>query len=152
MTYTSRSCVRQCDLGYWGDLETSMCYNDKTLCSNDTYADYDKRLCVIATNCTEGTFADPFTKGCETTCSNNYFGDDNINTCVPMCPDNPDEYGLWGLCRRNCGPLGGRYADWQADRMCVRVCSYQPLMLYGAILTGVVSTHVCVEAKNCPAD
>ena len=41
-----------------------MCYHDKTLCSNDTYADQAKALCVVNTNCTSGTFADPFTKGC----------------------------------------------------------------------------------------
>lgn len=82
MTYTSRKCVQQCDDGYWGDLETSMCYDVKNMCSNDTYADRAKRLCVIATNCTEGTFADPFTKGCESSCSNGYYADDNINTCV----------------------------------------------------------------------
>ena len=59
-----------------------MCYNDKTLCSNDTYADEQKRLCVINTNCTEGTFADPNTKGCEVNCSNGLLKDQNINTCV----------------------------------------------------------------------
>lgn len=61
---TNRICVNQCDNGYWGDIETSMCYNVKTLCSNDTYADAQKFLCVSAPNCTQGTFADPFTKGC----------------------------------------------------------------------------------------
>ena len=52
-----------------------MCYSDKTKCSNDTYGDSQKTLCVINTNCTEGTYADPFTKGCETSCSNDYFAD-----------------------------------------------------------------------------
>ncbi len=61
---TNRVCVQTCDDGFWGDIETSMCYNVKTACSTDTYADSTKKLCVINTNCTVNTFADPFTKGC----------------------------------------------------------------------------------------
>ena len=122
--------MQTCDDGYWGDLEPSMCYNVKTSCSNDTYADATKRLCVVATNCTEGTFADPFTKGCETACSNGYFADDNINTCVEMCSDTPDEFGLWGICRTECS-FADRFSDWQANRTCQRKCTTEPLVLYG---------------------
>lgn len=100
------------------------------MCSNDTYADADKRLCVEATNCTEGTFADPFTKGCETSCSNGYYADDNINTCVEMCSDDPDEFGLWGICRSSCA-FATRFADPQVNRTCQRKCSITPLVLYG---------------------
>lgn len=61
---TNRICVETCDSGYWADIQTSMCYNVKTSCTNDTYADPLKGYCVINTNCTLGTFADPFTRGC----------------------------------------------------------------------------------------
>lgn len=49
-----RICVRHtnCSSGYFGDIDTGMCINNKSLCSNTTYADLDKQLCVTATNCT----------------------------------------------------------------------------------------------------
>lgn len=89
---TNRVCVQVCDSvpGYWGDIETSMCYNNKTMCSNDTYADPQQYLCVEANRCTLGTYADPFTKGCEATCSNGYFADKHNRTCVAMCSDDLD--------------------------------------------------------------
>lgn len=86
---TNRVCVTLCDSGYWGDLDTSMCYNVKTSCSNNTYADPIQRLCVVAASCysnaTYTSYADPFTKGCESTCSNGYFGDTHTRMCVAVC-------------------------------------------------------------------
>lgn len=86
---TNRVCVQNCDNGFWGDIETSMCYNVKVSCSNNTYADPIQKLCVIAANCfinsTYSSFADPFTKGCETNCSNGYYADSHIRTCIPVC-------------------------------------------------------------------
>lgn len=123
-----------------------MCYNVKTSCSNDTYADAQKFLCVVNTNCTSGTFADPFTKGCEAACSNGYFADSRINTCVYMCSDVYDEYGQQGICRYSC--ILDRFADPQANRTCVRNCSRSPLALFGI----VAARRICVTAANCPTD
>ena len=141
---TTRLCVTLCDSGYYADLETSMCYANKTSCSNSTYGDFTKRQCVIAPNCTEGTYADPATKGCESTCSNGLLKDENINTCVEKCSSTPDEYNMAGLCTPFC--TGGRYADWQYNRTCRASCSRSPLVTYG-----IFSTKRCVVPSSCPA-
>ena len=137
---TNRLCVQTCDNNYWGDVETSMCYNVKTSCSNATYADPLKFMCVAATDCTTNSFADPFTKGCESSCSNGYYADSNINTCVPECSANYSEFGQWGICRKSC--ILGRWADVQANRTCQRNCSRTPLALYGT--TDANNYQVCV--------
>ena len=61
-----------------------------------------------------------------------------------MCSDSPDEYNDFGTCVPACA--NDRYADWQY-RTCRTYCSRQPLMNYG-----VVSTHRCVLALDCPTD
>jgi hypothetical protein len=61
---SNRVCVQTCDSGFWADGFTRMCYNTKTMCSNNTYADAQARLCVNGTLCTVGTYADPSTMGC----------------------------------------------------------------------------------------
>jgi hypothetical protein len=120
---------------------TRTCYNIKLMCSNNTYADTQKRLCVVGTNCTAGTYADPLTMGCETQCSSSlYFGDPSTNLCVKMCPNNPDYYSQNGLCTPTCT---GLFADYQSNRTCLAKCSNFPISLYGT------TSFRCVEAVLC---
>lgn len=80
---STRVCVAVCDDGYWADNYTRFCYNYKENCTNNTFADAQKKLCVVGTNCTTGTYADPFTTGCESNCTNtSFFGDPSTNLCV----------------------------------------------------------------------
>ncbi len=83
---TNRVCVSACDTGFWGDKSTRLCYNVKTSCTNNTYADSLKKLCVAAADCTVGTYADPLTKGCSSSCSSSlYFGDSYTSMCTTLC-------------------------------------------------------------------
>lgn len=45
---STRVCVTTCDDGYWADNYTRTCYNIKTLCQYNTFADITQRKCVIA--------------------------------------------------------------------------------------------------------
>ena len=46
---TTRVCSLTCDYGFWADNFTNLCYNIKTACSNNTYADANLRYCVNGT-------------------------------------------------------------------------------------------------------
>lgn len=139
---TNRVCNLACADGFWGDNYTRTCYNVKNQCSNQTYADRTRKLCVIGTDCTAGTYADPFTMGCELKCTNSsHFGDRSTNLCVTLCPTNPDYYSQAGYCTPTC--VNSTYADYQANRTCLAKCTISPKVLYGT------STFRCIEAVLC---
>jgi len=139
---STRLCVATCDDGYWADNMTRFCYNIKENCTNNTFADPQKKLCVIGTNCTTLRYADPLTRGCELNCTGSeYIGDPSTNLCVTMCPQNPDTYAQYKKCTGTCA--NGQYADWQANRTCVTRCSQTPIPLFG---NGV---NKCVNASSC---
>ena len=139
---TNRVCTTICDNGFWADNYTRTCVNLKRNCSNQTYADTARKMCVIGTSCTTGTYADPITMGCESRCnSSTQFGDPSTNLCVTRCPTSPDYYSLNGLCTDTC--TNGTFADYQANRSCVARCSISPKALYGT------SAFRCVQAALC---
>ena len=141
---SNRICTLTCDSGYWADNFTRLCYNVKTLCSNNTYADAQLKYCVNGTACTVGTYADPATMGCEATCTNSStYGDPSTNLCVSQCPSAAPYlyFQQNGFCTATC--TGGKFADWQANRTCVTTCSSEPISLYGS------TSFECLTAEEC---
>lgn len=81
---------------------TNLCIST---CSNTTFSQGGQ--CV--TSCTTGTYADPLTHQCSSSCSNsNYYGDPSTNKCVLHCP--PNYYkDATGYCVTTC--VAPKYAD-----------------------------------------
>jgi hypothetical protein len=169
---STATCVQRCPDGSYGDANTANRFCVST-CTGGAYADNLTNLCVdvcpaspptfgysgnwtCMSSCPANLWAESSSRLCQSTCNPHFRLTLTENTCVSVCPSDPDLYG--DTTDYNCTAVcsGGQYAD-PTDRMCKGSCS--PLFQYNFRCVSLCpqgyyanAANNCVLPTSCDAN